>query len=1225
MASLNSFNLVFRRSLGDFRLILAILSGMIVATTLISSAPIYMDSMDQQGIRKKIDKVVQNRSENYLALDMSIPSLVLSEETISNSDILIRETINSYWDEATLNLNRYIKTNEFSFYKSLKETSGDPKADFVSSQVGYFQSFQTMDRQITYITGLPPSSDFQFHPDGPLLEVSISTGLSEALSIGQGDVFVGTPFPDSRVKLGVRVSGVFEANDYTDPIWGDEIEKFLMPLIPTNDESENSYRRSKEQEYYLAFFISEKIMMNSVPHAYPGSMAEVNWNQQIDHLVLRDWTRDEITESLDGLDGFLTKKLNGFQLRSGILIMLKEYKTQSLFSSVPILLLLTVTGSALLYFVFMISSYLVPARESDISLVKTRGASTWTVLRQYGLEGCTLSLCAILFSPFFAFFLVYVVGLLPYFQGATDGNPLPVTFSIKPFVFSSTFGVLCLIAFLIPPILRTSRGVIGRRRKAGRPESVTFIQKYFLDIAFLVICGLLLYEIKSRGQISSGGLGDGTGINEALFFTPVLLFFSVSILSFRVFPILVRFITGESPGLVLLIGFSAVILVFYHIGIMIFSDLDTSILMFKFIALVFLVVGLLSFLKTKSKYGDLLSVGLFILMLVVWGLYVATKEGGLLTLLTTWVLLLLSALAALFLLLNRLRKFFPPWVSLVLWNMSRNPLQYTWMVVLLVLSSGVLVLAVTLGSTLEKTYRERVFYHVGSDAKISMSSGGYGLQHSSVSESSDFFEDLPGVKNSSKAKRGVGHLGEGMGSFAFNYLAMEAGNFDLWSREDFSREPMESLMSEISHEILIPALKIPEGSTEIGLNVKPNSKFPLISLWLILRDADNKYKIVTLGKPEPYKWSKRKVPIPDSLNQPIQLVSIQLSEPGLGASGTPGNIFFDDLFVTMSGKEVLVENFETYSNWSVIPTAIGSSDSISLIEGASVSGRHGFSYDFGKEMNNGIRGLYWAEYGSYLPVLVSRSFIKDSGFTVDDYLLMNISQALVTGKIVGEVDFYSTLDPNLGAFLISNLDALIYFSSLIDIHKRDSVNEVFINFHDSEENTILNIEDKIGTGSEIQTTKTLLEDLDNDPIVSTGWRLMTMVSILVSIYIAVIGYFIHMVFLSNQIKSRMGTLRSMGITLAQSFKMIFVEQVFLIFIGIGLGSCTGILMTRLMVSEVMTTDTGRPVIPPPITSIDFAPLIISSVVFFILFTLMVIWISFHFFKINLGTLSRLEE
>ena len=1215
---------MYRRSLSDFRLILAILSGMIVATTLISSAPIYMDSMAQQGIRKKIDKVVQNRSENYLALDMSIPSLVLSEESIFNSDILIRETINTYWDEATLNLSRYIKTNEFSFYKSLKETSGDLKADLVSSQIGYFQSFQTMDRQITYITGLPPSSDFQFHPDGPLLEVSISTGLAEEFSIERGDVFVGTPFPDSRVKLGVRVSGIFEA-DYTDPIWGGELGKFLMPQIPTEDESENSYRRSKEQEYYLAFFISEKMMMNSVPLAYPGSMAEVNWNQQIDHLVLRDWTRDEITESLDGLDGFLTKKLNGFQLKSGILIMLKEYKTQSLFSSVPVLLLLTVTGSALLYFVFMISSYLIPARELDISLVKTRGASAWTVLRQYGLEGCTLSLCAILFSPFFAFFSVYVLGLLPYFQGATDGNPLTVTFSIKPFVFSAIFGVLCLIAFLIPPISRTSRGVIRRRRKAGRPESITFIQKYFLDIAFLVISGLLLYEIKSRGQISSGGLGDGTGINEALFFTPVLLFFSVSILSFRVFPILVRFITGESPGLVSLIGLAAVILVFYHIGIMIFSALVTSILVFKFITLVFLVVGMLSFLKTKNKYGDLLSVALFILMLGVWALYVDTKEGGLLTSVTTWVLLVLSALAALFLLLNRLRKFFPPWVSLVLWNMSRNPLQYTWMVLLLVLSSGVLVLSVTLGSTLEKTYREKVFYHVGSDAKILMSSGRSGLQHSSVSDLTNFFEDLPGVKNSSNAKRGVGHLGEGMGSFSFNYLAMEVGNFNLWSREDFSQEPMESLMSEISHEVLIPALKIPEGSTEIGLNVKPNSNFPLISLWLILRDADNKYKIVTLGKPEPYKWSKRKVPIPDSLSQPIQLVSIQLSEPGLGASGTPGNIFFDDLFVTMSGKEVLIENFETYSNWSVIPTAIGSSDSISLIEGASVSGRHGFSYDFGKEMNNGIRGLYWAEYGSYLPVLVSRSFINDSGFTVDDYLLMNISQALVAGKIVGELDFYSTLDPNLGAFLISNLDPLIYFSSLIDIHKRDSVSEIFITLHDFGANTVPNIEDKIGTGSEIQTTKTLLEDLDNDPLVSTGWRLMTMVSILVSIYIAVIGYFIHMVFLSNQIKSRMGTLRSMGMTLAQSFKMIFVEQVFLILIGIGLGSCTGILMTRLMVSEVMTSATGRPVIPPPIISIDFAPLIISAVVFFILFILMVIWISFHFFKINLGTLSRLEE
>ena len=88
---------------------------MIVATTLISSAPIYMDAMDQQGIRKKIDKVVQNRPENYLALDMFIPSIALSEESISNSDLLIRETINAYWDKSTLSLNRYIKTNEFSF------------------------------------------------------------------------------------------------------------------------------------------------------------------------------------------------------------------------------------------------------------------------------------------------------------------------------------------------------------------------------------------------------------------------------------------------------------------------------------------------------------------------------------------------------------------------------------------------------------------------------------------------------------------------------------------------------------------------------------------------------------------------------------------------------------------------------------------------------------------------------------------------------------------------------------------------------------------------------------------------------------------------------------------------------------------------------------------------------------------------------------------------------
>ena len=1202
-----------------------------MATTLMSSAPMYLAALDQQGVRQTVDLTTRNKSENYLALEMVVSSMVLDEEHIVRSDELIQQAVNLYWSEVISGLNRYLKTDGFSFYRSSESAIRDLEDGPVISLEGYFQSFQDMGREVDYIIGSSPASDFQYHPDGPLLEVSLPTDLAEELSIEYGDVLLGVPYPDSRIKLGVRVSGIFEPLDPYDPIWKDDMDRFLMPVIPKDEGSEVSDQWWEDQKYYLAFFISEEAMMNSIPLAYPGSMVEARWDQQINNLILREWTRAEITSSIDGLDGLLAKQIPGFQLRSGIILMLKEFKTQSFFSSIPLLLLFAVIGSSLLYFVFMISSYLMPARESDISLIKTRGASRLAVFRQYGLEGLLLFLASIIFAPIFAFCLVSFSGILPYFHGISDGKFLPTTLSWASFILSFGFGGLCFIAFLLPPILRTSRGIVTRRRYLGRPESVTFIQRYYLDLAFLFICSVLLYEIQARGQLSSGGLEKGSGINEALLFVPILLLFSVAILSFRIFPILVKFMTGESSRLVLLMGILSVIFLSLNISYDLLTDSDKLGLLLPVFVLLLLLIGLLTCFKVPNKYGKFISFTFMIGASLLYGFY--ASEGDVIPLsLTKWGLVFSSILTGVFFLLSSLKKYYPPWISLMLWNMSRNPLQYTWLVVLLVLSSGVAVLSATLGSTLDHSYRDKIAYDVGSDARIVFSSlESAGLIHSMSDGSlaspshSGFFDNLSSVHKFSKAKRGIGNIGQGVTSFTFDYLAFETGKIDLWGREDFSAQSTDALLANISNEIKAPAIEIPIGATELGINVKPDSNYPLVSLWLILRDANLKHKVITMGTSDPSGWSKNKATIPDSLAEPIQLVSVQISEPGFGASGTPGKMFFDDLFAVLNGEEVILEDFEDYSEWVVIPTTNGPGDSISIQEDAAVSGRYGFSFEFGKEMNNGVRGLFWGTYGSYLPVLVSQTFIDNSGFGFGDYLLLDISQTLVIAKITGVVDFFPTLNPGTAGFLIADLDPVLYLSSLTNPHALSSVNEIFLDLNDPMDDTMTAISNEVGRGGEIYATKGLLEKLDSDPLISAGWKLMSSISITVALYIAVLGYFIHMIFMSGQIKSRMGTLRSLGMTLSQSFRMIFVEQVLIILLGVGLGTWTGVGMTRLMVSAITTTDNAVSLVPPALITIDFFSLLICAGTFFILFTFMVIWISFYFFRLNLGTLSRLED
>ena len=227
---------------------------MLVATTLMSSAPMYLAALDQQGVRQMVDLTTKNKSENYLALDMFVPSMALSKERIFHSDELIQQAVNLHFLEAVVGSNRYLKTDGFSFYRSSDSAIRDLEKGPIRSLEGYFHSFQSMKKEVDYIVGSPPTSDFQYHPDGPLLEVSLSTDLAEKLSIEYGDVLLGLPYPDSRIKLGVRVSGIFEALDPYNPIWEDDIDRFLIPVIPKDEGSEVPDKWWEDQKYYLALY-----------------------------------------------------------------------------------------------------------------------------------------------------------------------------------------------------------------------------------------------------------------------------------------------------------------------------------------------------------------------------------------------------------------------------------------------------------------------------------------------------------------------------------------------------------------------------------------------------------------------------------------------------------------------------------------------------------------------------------------------------------------------------------------------------------------------------------------------------------------------------------------------------------------------------------------------------------------------------------------------------------
>ena len=169
-----------------------------------------------------------------------------------------------------------------------------------------------------------------------------------------------------------------------------------------------------------------------------------------------------------------------------------------------------------------------------------------------------------------------------------------------------------------------------------------------------------------------------------------------------------------------------------------------------------------------------------------------------------------------FSLFRALTQVSPVWLSMGLWHMARNPLQYSWLVLLLVLVTGLGVMATTVGGTLDRSQRERVLYNVATHIRVSNIQGFSGRSREFLRER---YLTIPGVASASLALRGRGTMGASFAGNQFNVLALESQDFShlSWYRDDFSTRPISGVMLTLQLDSRYRPILIPEGATGIGV------------------------------------------------------------------------------------------------------------------------------------------------------------------------------------------------------------------------------------------------------------------------------------------------------------------------------------------------------------------------------------------------------------------------
>ncbi len=1218
---MTTYSFIAKRLADDWKLLAAIFAGIVVAATLIAGAPVYLNTLERQSIDTAIDRADQT----FLNIYAIAPYIALNGGMLDTADSVFAAAVSDNIDTAYRGHARYLRSPTYLVgtpHAPLPTAAqaGGEESGRVSR--GYFQHIADLESHVDFLQGRMASGEVEWVGGQPKFEAVVGRQATRVFGVEVGDTVAFTPSLSDPTRALVEIVGVVEPSDPSEEYWQQNPSIFMEPA--PLEELPDADVEVDPEEPPLAAFVTRRALVDGVGAAYPGTLVSSTWYVFVDREELKKWGKGETRERILRMESRIAETMPGSAAFTGIERLLDRFERRSFFTSAPLLLLLAITAITALYYILMMVSYLVASREPDVALLRSRGAGGWTLARIYALEGVVLTLAAAAAAPFIAMGGIALAGKLGYFAEITRGDFLPVAVRWTPFAASAAVGLLCLAMYVAPGVIGARTGLVERRLRVSRPPSMPFFQRYYVDVGLMVVGGLVFWELFARGQIISGGLFGARGVNEALLFAPALLLTVVALLFMRFFPLAVRFLGGESPELLHL--FAAVSL--SALALAVAAEGLTSADGFGWLWSVAHValVGALYAGAWRAR-GRLWFAAGVALQAAFAALFVYRNPlvAGSLAYAPTIALAALAPAQLLFVALRRLSRIYPVWASMAIWRMARNPLQYSWLVLLIVMAAGLGVLATTVGGTLDRSYEERILYEVAADVRLTGAPTHFAPDVGSIKSR---YAELPGVSSLSMALRGEGSVGATYSGSGFDVLAVESDEFPYvsWYREDFSERPLPQLMGLLRSGANLPPLRLPDDADRLSVWARPKDEFSNVYLWMALQDRRGVSETITFGPLEGTSWTLMESAVPRGLEAPIDLISVQIYEPAFGPAGTAGTLFLDDIRASARGGEgVVLDDFEGVSQWTPLSTSMISRDSIGSTRLDVKNGARSGAFVFGKDTDRGIRGFYRSPSGGPVPVVASVSFAQRTGTAVGDAIIVNIFGRLIPVRIVDTVEYFPTLNPSGNGFLLADLDTLLSHLNILSPTRRVKPNELLLS-------------ESPGAGDEaylaalslarspnfVHDRDALLDEVRLDPLINAGWRAMMLVSFGVIALVAALGYATYLISYAGKSRMEMGFLQALGLRRSQMTRLLAAEHLAVAAIGLAVGTAAGFAMSGLLVSALAVTEDGLPVIPPFVLTTDWAFMAPIYAVLTAIFVGALLWLARSSARRDIHELTREE-
>lgn len=500
---------VFRKMLNKKWMILSLLIGNIFLISIAMSGPMYIDAVTQNLLTRTLTDSYRETGE--------YPALYTMEANISKGKKDSTSALEYAQAKADMEaLPEMVGTpalyeTEFTWSEDYSAKTTSDREDGSASVNLYLSMMTGLEDHIDLISGetlsATPDSDGVYNA-----LVSRTAFVRKRMLMGEVLEYQYIIAPDGN-PLRVRIAGVF---DSTDDAWWTEHESFYVGNI------------------FIADELFDAIFLQGETNEY--SLSTI-WTTHIDYESMRSET---VQQNVDTINEF-NDKYNLIYIKNfntSCETMLKDYITEAAQAAATLKVLQVPIFALLIAFIFMVSRQILEIEQSEIAVLKSRGASGRQVLSVYLTQGLLLAAAGFAISIPVSGFLCSAIGSASAFLEFSNPASLTIVYDLEAFIYALAAAALCVVTMVGPAISFSRLTIVDAKRSKHAGDVKPFWQKFFLDFLVLAVAVYSLYSFGNQKELLAERVAQGAALDPLLYISSSLFAVGASLVAVRFIPMI---------------------------------------------------------------------------------------------------------------------------------------------------------------------------------------------------------------------------------------------------------------------------------------------------------------------------------------------------------------------------------------------------------------------------------------------------------------------------------------------------------------------------------------------------------------------------------------------------------------------------------------------------------------------------------------------------------------